>query len=107
MDTGRHGRLIVNLDWNTVGFICTVITAVWGLAMWQNKQFLSIRDLVFKSIDKLETSIVDKLTYHERHDDERFSRIRDDLWEVRVNAAAQTARLLKADHGQKDAKRTD
>ena len=48
-----------------------------------------VRELVHIEVDKLERGISQKMEYHERHDDDRFGRIRDDLWEIRVSNAAK------------------
>lgn len=39
----------------------------------------------------VEKAIVDKLEYHERHDDDRFGQIRNDLAELRIRNASKDA----------------
>lgn len=63
-----------------VGLVCTILGAVWSLAWWLSGHFSAIR----KDFYALGKEILDKLEYHERHDDQRFSQIRDDIWDIRV-----------------------
>jgi hypothetical protein len=69
---------------------------VWALAWWLSGQFSEIRSVVYQQIARVEGTILDKLEYHEKHDDTRFSNIdtrllnvRDDLWDMRVRNAAK------------------
>lgn len=71
-------------SWTYLGFLGSVITAVWTLAFFISSQFNNIR----KEIAQMGKDIVSKLEYHERHDDSRFSQIRDDIWDIRVRNAA-------------------
>lgn len=78
-------------NWTYIGFLASVITAVWTLAFWLNGHFNGIR----KEIVEMSKDIISKLEYHERHDDDRFSNIRDsvlqvrdDIWDIRVRNAA-------------------
>lgn len=71
-------------NWTYFGFLASVITAVWTLAFWLNGHFNSIR----REITDMGKDIISKLEYHERHDDQRFSQIRDDIWDIRVRNAA-------------------
>lgn len=66
----------------------TVVGAVWSLAWWLSGQFSSIKSVVFGRIEKLEATLEGKLEYHEKHDDERFNQIRNDIWEMRLKSAA-------------------
>lgn len=67
-----------------VGVMVTVAGSVWTLAWWLSGHFSAIR----KDIIALGKELLDKLEYHERHDDQRFSQVRDDIWDMRVRAAA-------------------
>lgn len=67
-----------------IGLFLTIFAAVWSLAWWLNGHFNNIR----KDVYALGKEILDKLEYHERHDDQRFSQIRDDIWDIRVRNAA-------------------
>lgn len=68
-----------------VAIIVTVGSGVW----WLGKQFDYTRQQIDMKLEKLETSIVDKLEYHERHDDERFNQVSKDVWDIRVRNAAR------------------
>lgn len=79
------------MDWNSVGIISTLIITVLGTTYGQ---FLSLRTLIFKMKD----DILNKLEYHERHDDSRFTQISNDLWGLRLrNASLDTALTKKQD----------
>lgn len=62
---------------------------VWALAWWLSGQFSEIRHLVYEQMSRVEQSILNKLEYHEKHDDSRFIDIRNDLWDIRVRNAAR------------------
>ena len=66
-----------------------IISAVWGFSIWIGKKFDSTKDFFSEKIEKLETNIIKKLEYHERHDDERFADIKNDVWDIRVRNAAR------------------
>lgn len=58
-----------------------------------SRQFMAIRNLVYDKHEQLQKFITDKIEYHERHDDERFSAVTKDLWELRVRNALVDGRL--------------
>lgn len=76
-------------DWATMGIIFTVVSAVSSLTWWLSGQFSSVRHMVYERIGLTEKILIDKLEYHERHDDTRFAGIRNDLWDIRVRNAAK------------------
>lgn len=80
---------MLSVDWSTVGIIVTIVTTVSGLTWWLSGQFNTVRGLVFEKVSSIAKEILEKIEYHERHDDERFSQIRDDLAEIRVRNAAK------------------
>ena len=65
----------------------TIITAVWGHAIWLSNRFSSISQEMDKRFEKLLTTLLGKIEYHERHDDQRFGEINNGLWEVRLQNA--------------------
>lgn len=82
---------MLDTPWTLLSVIIAIAGSVWSLAWWLSGNFLSIR----KDIYALEKIILDKLEYHERHDDTRFSQLRDDIWDIRIhNAAKDGARYL-------------
>lgn len=71
--------------------ICFVIaTSVWSIALWINGHFNIIR----KELSELGKEILDKLQYHERHDDQRFGQIQEALTDIRVRNAANETMLI-------------
>lgn len=71
------------------GLFLTIFAAVWSLAWWLSGQFSAIRNLVYSTAEKMSERILNKLEYHEKHDDDRFSQIREDLSEIRIRNAAK------------------
>jgi hypothetical protein len=65
----------------------TIITAVWGHAIWLSNRFAGISQEMDKRFEKVLTAITSKLEYHERHDDQRFGDINNGLWEIRLQNA--------------------
>lgn len=78
-----------NLDWATVGIIFTIVSAVSSLTWWLSGQFSAVKNLVYTRVETVSKVILDKLEYHERHDDDRFSDIRKILAEIAVRNAAK------------------
>lgn len=66
-----------------IGIYLTILGSVWGLGRYFDGRFTK----VFEKIDTVRDQIMNKLEYHERHDDKRFSEIREDLWETRLRMA--------------------
>lgn len=62
---------------------------VWALAWWLSGQFSEIRSFVYAQTNRIEQAILNKLEYHEKHDDSRFNGIHNDLWDIRVRNAAR------------------
>lgn len=58
---------------------------VWALAWWLSGQFSEVRNLVYAQMNR----ILEKLEYHEKHDDVRFGQLREDLAEIRIRNAAK------------------
>lgn len=68
----------------------TIISAVWGHAIWLSTRFSSIQKEIDYKFEKILTTLTSKMEYHERHDDRRFSQISDSLWEIRLQSAIQS-----------------
>lgn len=75
-----------------VGLALTVFASVWSLAWWLSGKFEALSKYLFARIEQVEKTVLDKLEYHERHDDTRFSSIHNDIWELRIHNAAQDSR---------------
>lgn len=67
----------------------TIISAVWGHAIWLSGQFKSVYKAIDMKFDKIVETITNKLEYHERHDDQRFGHINDSIWELRLQQALE------------------
>lgn len=93
----------VNPTWNILGILSIIIGGVW----WFQSQFNANRLYFGSEIASLQKTILDKLEYHERHDDSRFADIqnelsrriagvRNDIWEIRLrNAAKDGPKIIK------------
>lgn len=68
--------------------ILVLLGAEWAFAIWINRQFSNMRALVYSASEKLQTTILTKLEYHEKHDDQRFAQLDKNIWEIRVRNAA-------------------
>lgn len=84
-----------------VGLFLTIFGSVWSLAWWLSGKFTDLRNLIYTQVEKLQTSFTEKLEYHEKHDDQRFTSLSNDIWELRVRNAANDNILLKAHKEQK------
>lgn len=77
-------NLVAIQEWSPVveivGIILAILTAQWRLSSWLGKQFDSVKDLVYTMEDR----ILDKLEYHERHDDQRFADINNNLVKIQL-----------------------
>lgn len=89
------------MSWEILAGSTAVLTAigallmsVWGLRGWFSNQFLKI----YERMDKLETNVLTKLEYHEKHDDERFSQITTQMWEMRLASALNKNETLKKEN---------
>lgn len=76
------------------GFIVFTLTS----ALWISRQFSNTNSLVYKKHEDLKTFIINKLEYHEKHDDDRFyamsqdinlrfNTLSNDLWTVKLRNA--------------------
>ncbi len=81
------------LDLAAAGIIVTVISAVSTLTWWLSGQFSTLKNVVFEKLGLTEKVILDKIEYHERHDDSRFAQIREELSELRIRNATKDAMM--------------
>lgn len=79
----------MNELWLAPAILVTIVGATWSLAWWFSKQFSSLRNLIHTKSDQLEKFIMEKLEYHEKHDDDRFSQLANQIWEIRLRNAAK------------------
>lgn len=81
------------LDWvtpasNFIMFLFTIGGATASLAWWLSIQFSKQETRFTKQLVELQSTIIEKLEYHERHDDLRFGEIRGDVMDIRLRNAA-------------------
>lgn len=75
--------------------VFTIVGSVWGLAWWLSNKFNSLMSLFYGKIDNVGTMILEKLEYHERHDDSRFSSLGESINDLRIRNATADALLLR------------
>lgn len=66
----------------------TLIGVVWYANSWLNKQFSDTKKVIFERLDRMQEAFMGKLEYHERHDDQRFHDVTNDIWAIKVRNAA-------------------
>lgn len=94
------------MEWSTwVGaaglFFLTILGAEWTFISWLSRQFTR----VYAKMDELVEKIMNKLEYHQKHDDSRFNEVRSDIWELRLrNASADDymRRILPKEEKKED-----
>lgn len=81
-------------DIQVLAQILALLGTIGGFGVWLSGQLNKIKDLIFIQnektnikIDTMEKSLLEKLEYHERHDDKRFGDMRDSLWEMKLRNA--------------------
>lgn len=82
-------------DIQVLAQILALLGTIGGFGVWLSGQLNKIKDLIFIQnektnikIDTMEKNLLEKLEYHERHDDKRFGDVRDSLWEMKLRNAA-------------------
>lgn len=90
-------------DWIALAglFITIELTLIAGIA-WIYNQFGNIRNLVYTKINEVLDKISEKMEYHERHDDKRFSELKDDLWTIKMRNAAKDGYVQRSNFDQKE-----
>lgn len=80
-------------DWNVIlgvlGTGMVILTTIWRFAIWIQQQFNSVKDYVDKRFTELEAKVINKIEYHEKHDDHRFAEIHNEIWQLKVLDAAR------------------
>jgi hypothetical protein len=69
--------------------ILSVGSGVSVISWWLSGQFAKTRNLIDEKIARLEGNLIHKFEYHERHDDQRFTEVKNDIWELRLENAAR------------------
>lgn len=81
------------LSWAELSIVGAGVASTWTIAWFLSTKINGTNSLVYKKFDELKNIFLDKLEYHERHDDTRFEEVRRDLWQIRVNNAARTGQV--------------
>ena len=68
--------------------VASLVTAVLVMYMKLEGKFSDVRKNIFEKLEKMQETILDKLEYHERHDDQRFNTVNNDIWAIKVRNAA-------------------
>lgn len=94
MSTLQTASALTYADWLTilgyaVGTVISVALAVWSLSWWLSRQFSATNSLIDAKLEKLQTILVGKMEYHERHDDQRFSDLRNEIFTLQLKEAAR------------------
>lgn len=78
------------MSWEQIQQIITLLTAflmfggsIWALAWWLSGRFSKVYD----KIDGVKDVLLEKLEYHEHHDDKRFNNITDELVAIKIRNA--------------------
>ena len=82
-------------DTTIIALVFTIISSVGSLAWFLHGQIASLKDYVNTQVEKVKQTFIEKLEYHERHDDKRISDLVDDIWELRLRYAAVEGLILK------------
>lgn len=69
--------------WGNISIIIAISGSVWSMAWWLNGHFNNIR----KDFLALGKEIINKLEYHEKHDDQRFADVINNIWEIKLRQA--------------------
>jgi hypothetical protein len=80
---------LVSLLGTAISSAIIVATGAW----WLSGQFSKVRHLVDDKINRLEDNLIKKMEYHEQHDDNRFTQVRNDIWHIRLENAAKTGKV--------------
>lgn len=81
--------------YNVLTMVGVLAGAIWAFAWFLSNKFNSMMSKFYDKIDSVAALILDKLEYHERHDDDRFSDIFKDISDLRIRNATADALLLR------------
>lgn len=93
--------MLKEFDAATLSIITTILGSIFLLGWRLSNQFRDVRALVYSQGEKIKEYILDKLNYHEKHDDERFDKIANDVWLLRLRNAAKDGVDIKPINGKK------
>lgn len=79
--------------WSEIIRLGTVAGVVWSASWFLFRQNITTRSLIYDKFNEVKSVLLDKLEYHERHDDTRFDNLRKDLIAIRLQQAAMTGKV--------------
>jgi hypothetical protein len=92
------------MEWGILPSLASIVGGVLStvaiLTWWLSRQFSKQDEKFSTKIDSVLEKIMNKLEYHEKHDDERFAEIRnlsnqrfgeikDEIWQIRLRNASK------------------
>lgn len=80
---------VVNLIIVALPTLVTSVSITWLLAWWLSGKFSDQKSYFYVKFEELKRTFEDKLEYHEKHDDQRFQTLNNELWMIRVRNAAR------------------
>jgi hypothetical protein len=92
------------MSWEAIILATSGIVGLMGstgvLVWFVSSQFSINRSLMYDGLREVTKTIMEKLEYHEKHDDDRFHEISDRIWGLEVRNAAKDG-VLPVDHRRK------
>lgn len=96
------------MNWEALIPVTSIIAAVAStgaaLGWWLSGQFSEHRKFTYSIVKEMKDEVLKKLEYHEQHDDtrfdqmhDRFGRLRNDIWEIRLRNAAKDSYMKQID----------
>ena len=79
--------------WNELATMTTLIGCFAAAFTYLSRQFSNTNSLVYRKADDLRQTFLDKLDYHERHDDVRFDNMRKDIYQLGIRLAAKSGQI--------------
>lgn len=84
-------------SWNELSVLAVIIGAsvssAWAVSWFLSAKLNSTNTLVYRKFEELRNMFLEKLEYHERHDDVRFDNIRKDIYQFGLRMAANTGKI--------------
>ena len=68
---------------------------VWTLALWLSGKFTDVRSQIYAEALKTRSELLEKIEYHEKHDDTRFNQVINEIWSIKIRNAARDGLPVK------------
>ena len=69
--------------------ILTIVGTAVTVSTSLSSKLSDLRTLIFTRTEDIQKNILEKLEYHEKHDDKRFSELKNDITLIRIRNAAR------------------